>query len=88
MLVAYTGILSIYSLFFNGVNVLTTLVSSFGRRYALIGSKLTSVLYFSGTFHSNSRGILASFLIDTFCLLDTPVKVGGKNSFPLLPRVN
>jgi hypothetical protein len=81
-LVAYTGILRMYSFFFKGVKVVTTFVSSFGKRYALAGSKLTSVLYFSGTFHSNSKGILASFLIDNFYLLDTPVKVGGKKSFP------
>jgi hypothetical protein len=77
-----------YSFFLRGVNVATILLSSLGRRYALAGSKVTSVLYFSGTFHSNSSGILASFLIDSFYLLDTPVKVGGKKIFPLLPRVN
>ncbi len=77
-----------YSFFFKGVKVVTILISSFGSKKALEGSKLTSVLYFSGTFHSNSKGILASFLIDSFCLLDTPVNVGGKNNLPLLPRVS
>lgn len=77
-----------YSFFLRGVNVVTTLVSSLGSKNAFAGSNATSVLYFSGTFHSNSRGILESFLIDNFYLLDTPVNVGGKKSFPLLPRLN
>lgn len=77
-----------YSFFFRGVKVVTTLVSSFGNKNALEGSKETSVLYFSGTFHSNSNGILASFLIASFYLLETPVNVGGKNNLPLFPRLS
>ena len=77
-----------YSFFLRGVNVVTILVSSLGSKNAFDGSNATSVLYFSGTFHSNSNGILESFLIDNFYLLDTPVKVGGKNNFPLLPKLN
>lgn len=70
------------------MNVVTTLVSSLGSKNALEGSNATSVLYFSGTFHSNSRGILELFFMDSFYLLETPVKVGGKNSLPLFPRLN
>ena len=70
-----------YSFFLRGVNVQVTLVSSFGIKNDLAGSKNISVLYFSGTFHSYCRGILASFLIDSFCFDDTPVYVGGKNNF-------
>ena len=79
--------LTIYSFLLSGVKVVVTLVSSFGSKYALGGSKQTSALYFSGTFHSNSSGILASFLIDTFYLLDTPIKLGGKNNLELLPML-
>jgi hypothetical protein len=70
------------------VNVHTTFDSSFGNRYDLHGSKNTSPLYFSGTFHSYSKGILASFFMLNFCLLDTPVNVGGKNNFELLPKLS
>jgi hypothetical protein len=48
---------------------------------------MTSNLYFSGTFHSISKGILESFLIESFYLLDTPANVGGKNNLELLPSV-
>ena len=88
MFVAYTGIFRIYSFFFRGVKVVSTFVSSLGSKNAFVGSNATSVLYFSGTFHSNSRGILESFLIESFYLLETPVKVGGKNNFPLFPRLS
>jgi hypothetical protein len=60
--------------------VQVTLVSSFGIKKDFCGSKKISVRYFSGTFHSYYRGILASFLIDSFYFEDTPVYVGGKNS--------
>ena len=76
--------LKLYSFFFEGVNVATTLASSLGNKNPFSGSNPTSVLYFSGTFHSNSRGILESFFTPTFYLLDTPANVGGKNNFPLL----
>jgi hypothetical protein len=48
-----------------------------GMRNAFWGSKNISVRYFSGTFHSNCRGMRASFLIDSFYFEDTPVYVGG-----------
>ena len=66
-----------YSFFFSGVNVHVTLVSSLGIKNDFYGSTNISVRYFSGTFHSNCRGILASFLIDSFCFDETPVYVGG-----------
>jgi hypothetical protein len=66
--------------------VQTTLDSSFGNKYDFAGSKHTSPLYFSGIFHSYSSGIRASFFILSFCLLDTPVNVGGKNNLELFPK--
>lgn len=63
----------VYSFFLRGVKTVSTLVNSLGSRYALFGSNETSVLYLSGTFHSNSNGILASFLMLNFYLLETPM---------------
>ena len=70
------------------MKVVTTFYSSLGNKNDFYGSNKTSSLYFSGTFHSISSGILESFFIDNFCLLDTPTKVGGKKSLLLLPNVN
>ena len=67
-----SGIVIWYSFFLRGVKTATSLVSSFGDRIALLGAKLTSFLYFSGTRHSYSTGILESFFTRNFCLVDTP----------------
>lgn len=49
---------------------------------------MISNLYFGGTLHSTSKGIRDSFLIESFYLLETPTKLGGKNSFELFPKDN
>lgn len=59
--------LTAYSFFLSGVKVAVTLASSLGKRRLLIGAKIISDLYLSGTRHSYSMGILASFLTQNFC---------------------
>ena len=72
-----SGMVTWYSFFFSGVNTATSFASSFGDKIALLGLKLTSFLYFSGTRHSYSRGIRESFFTKNFYLVDTPTKDGG-----------
>ena len=71
-----------YSLILSGVKHATNLASSFGISIDLGGSNLTSFLYLSGTLHSYSRGMRASFLTANFCLVETPTYDGGKNNLP------
>ena len=66
-----------YSLFLRGVKVDVILTSSLGSKRDLGGSNWTSVLYFSGTFHSVSIGILELFFMAIFYFVETPMKVGG-----------
>ena len=77
---AKIGMLIWYSLILSGVKHAKRLASSFGIKIALDGSNFTSFLYFSGTLHSYSSGILASFLIANFYLVDTPTYDGGKKT--------
>jgi hypothetical protein len=67
------GMLTAYSFFFRGVKVAVILASSLGKRVALMGLKMISDLYLSGTLHSYSIGILASFLTQNFYLVLTPM---------------